>query len=129
MKLLRQFSLQSKMIIFIVALVLFQTGIMGLVSTNLVNTILEDQLGKRVLGVSQTVATLPQVARLLEEKDPHGELQVLAEAIRIKTGTRFVVIGDHEARRYSHPDPEKIGFIMDGGDNDRALQQGLAYTS
>ena len=129
MKLLRQFSLQSKMIIFIVALVLFQTGIMGLVSTNLINTILEDQLGKRVLGVSQTIATLPQVARLLEEKDPHGELQVLAEAIRKKTGTRFVVIGDYEARRYSHPDPEKIGFIMDGGDSDRALQEGLAYTS
>ena len=129
MKLLRQFSLQSKMIIFIVALVLFQIGVMGLVSSNLVNTILEDQLGKRVLGVSQTIATMPEVIRLVEQKDPDGKLQVLAEAIRKKTGTRFVVIGDHDGRRYSHPDPKKIGYIMDGGDNAAALEHGKTYTS
>ncbi len=74
MNLLRKFSLQSKMIIFIVALVLFQIGIMGLVSSNLVNTILEDQLGKRVLDVSQTIATMPEVAKLLAQQDPDGEL-------------------------------------------------------
>ena len=129
MKLLRQFSLQSKMIIFIVALVLFQTGIMGFVSTNLVNTILEDQSGKRVLDVSQTIATMPEVARLLGEQDPDGKLQVLAEAIRVKTGAQFVVIGDRQGRRYSHPDPEKIGKTMVGGDNDLALENGKAYIS
>ncbi len=58
MKLLRKFSLQSKMIIFIVALVLFQIVSMGLVSTNVVDNILEDQLGKRVLDVSQTIASM-----------------------------------------------------------------------
>ena len=117
------------MIIFIVALVLFQIGSMGFVSTNLVDTILEDQMGKRVLGVSQTIATMPEVARLLEEQDPDGELQVLAEAIRLKTGAQFVVIGDREGRRYSHPDPDKIGKTMVGGDNDGALEKGKAYTS
>ena len=76
MKLLHQVSLQSKMIIFIVALVLFQIGTMSYVSTNLVDTILEDQMGKRVLDVSQTIATMPEVARLLEEKDPDGQLPV-----------------------------------------------------
>ena len=66
MKLLRKLSLQSKMIIFIVALVIFQIGAMGFVSSNLVDTILEDQMGKRVLDVSQTIATMPEVARLLD---------------------------------------------------------------
>jgi len=129
MNLLRQFSLQSKMIIFIVALVLFQIGTMGLVSTNLINTILEDQLGKRVLAVSQTIATMPEVARLLEARDPEGKLQVLAEEIREKTGAQFIVIGDRQETRYSHPDRNKIGKTMVGGDNDRALQQGKTYTS
>jgi len=129
MNLLRKFSLQSKMIIFIVALVLFQIGIMGLVSSNLVNTILEDQLGKRVLSVSQTIATMPEVARLLEAKDPDGKLQVLAEEIREKIGAQFIVIGDRQEKRYSHPDPNKIGKTMVGGDNDRALEQGKTYTS
>ncbi len=109
MKLLRKFSLQSKMIIFIVALVLFQIGTMGLVSTNLIETLLEDQLGKRVLSVSQTIATMPEVARLLEAKDPDGKLQVLAEEIREKIDAQFIVIGDRQQKRYSHPDPDKIG--------------------
>ena len=129
MKLLRRFSLQSKMIIFIVALVLFQIVSMGLVSSNLVDNILEDQMGKRVLDVSQTIATMPEVARLLEKKDPDGQLQVLAESIRLKTGAQFVVIGDRQEIRYSHPDPDKIGKAMVGGDNERALNKGLAYTS
>ncbi len=129
MKFLGKFSLQSKMIIAIVALVLFQIGIMGFVSSNLVNTILEDQLGKRVLDVSQTIATMPDIVSLVEDRDPEGKLQVLAETIRKKTGTRFVVIGDHQGRRYSHPNPEKIGHIMDGGDNDQALVHGKTYTS
>jgi sensor histidine kinase regulating citrate/malate metabolism len=129
MKLRPKLSLQSKMIIFIVTLVLFQIGVMGFVSTNLVDTILEDQLGKRVLDVSQTIATMPEVARLLEEKDPDGKLQELAESIRKKTGTRFVIIGDSEGRRYSHPNPENIGHIMEGGDNDPALKEGKTYTS
>jgi two-component system CitB family sensor kinase len=129
MKLLRQFSLQSKMIIFIVALVLFQIGSMAIVSTNLVDTMLEDQMGKRVLGVSQTIASMPEVASLLEEQDPDGKLQVLAETIRLKIGAQFVVIGDHKEKRYSHPDPRKLGKTMVGGDNDRALKKGLTYTS
>ena len=129
MKLLRQFSLQSKMIIFIVALVLFQIVTMGLVSLNLVDTIIEDQMGKRVLDVSQTIATMPEVARLLADKDPDGELQVMAESIRVKTGAQFVVIGDRQEIRYSHPDPAKIGQAQVGSDNQRALDQGLSYTS
>ena len=129
MKFLPYISLQSKMIIFIVALVLFQTGIMGFVSSNLIDTILEDQMGKRVLGVSQTIATMPEVARLLQEHDPDGKLQILAESIRLKTGTRFVVIGDYQGRRYSHPNPDNIGKLMDGGDNDQALIYGKSYTS
>ena len=117
------------MIIFIVALVLFQIGTMGLVSTNQIETILEDQLGKRVLSVSQTIATMPEVARLLEARDPDGKLQVLAEEIREKIGAQFIVIGDRQQKRYSHPDPNKIGKTMVGGDNDRALEQGKTYTS
>ena len=129
MKLLRNFSLQSKMIIFIVALVLFQIGIMGVISSNLVDSILEDQLGKRVLSVSQTIANMPEVARLLEAKDPDGKLQVMAEEIREKIDAQFIVIGDRQETRYSHPDPNKIGKTMVGGDNERALEHGKTYTS
>ena len=42
---------------------------------------------------------------------------------------KFVVVGDHEGKRYSHPVPERIGKFMVGGDNARALAGGEAYIS
>ena len=42
---------------------------------------------------------------------------------------KFVVVGDHEGKRYSHPFPERIGKFMVGGDNARALAGGEASIS
>lgn len=129
MKIRREITLQSKLIGFVVVLVMCQIGVMGLVSTNLVDDILEDQFGKRVLSMSQTIARMPDVARLLRERDPNGELQRIAESVRLATGAQFVVIGDENGIRFSHPDPTRIGLPMVGGDNDKALHDGIAYTS
>jgi sensor histidine kinase regulating citrate/malate metabolism len=38
-------------------------------------------------------------------------------------------VGDYEGKRYSHPVTERIGKHMVGGDNERALAQGLPYVS
>ena len=129
MKVHRELTLQSKLIAVVIILVLFQIGIMGMVSTYLVDDILEDQLGKRVLSVSQTIARMPDVARLLRQRDPNGELQRIAESVRVATGAKFVVIGDEQGIRFSHPDPAKIGRPMVGGDNEKALKEGITYTS
>ena len=126
---LGRISLQSKMVISIVALVLFQLSIVGVVSIQLISGILEDQMGKRVLSVSQAIANMPKLAELIEQEDPKGEIQILAETIRRDTGAQFVVVGDHRGKRYSHPNPEKIGKTMVGGDNDLALKEGKSYTS
>jgi sensor histidine kinase regulating citrate/malate metabolism len=56
-------------------------------------------------------------------------VQEIAEEIRRKTGAEFVVVGDHEGRRLAHPDPEKIGRFMVGGDNRPALEEGRSYVS
>ena len=129
MKIRREVTLQSKLIAFVLVLVLCQVGIMGLVSTHLVDDILENQVGKRVLSMSQTIAGMPGVVRLIQERDPKGELQRIAEDVRMATGAQFVVIGDENGIRYSHPDPAQIGRPMVGGDNERALKDGIAYTS
>ena len=129
MKKLPEMSLQSKLILSIVALVLCQIGTTALVSIHVADGILEDQLGKRVLSVSQTVASMPTMIRLLKANDPKGDIQTIAETVRRRTGAEFVVIGDHQGIRYSHPDASNIGYPMVGGDNDRALMYGEAYTS
>ena len=49
--------------------------------------------------------------------------------MRKATGASFVVVGDHEGKRYSHPVPERIGKYMVGGDNEQALVHGQSYIS
>jgi len=48
-------------------------------------------------------------------------IQPYAEKVRQRTGAEFVVVGNTEGIRYSHPIPERIGKKMVGGDNDAVL--------
>lgn len=122
-------KLKTKLILFILALVLFQVGIIGALSVNLVSTITEEQIGKRALKVSQAVSLIPGIRELLIRGDPGQEIQTIAERIRITIGAEFIVVGDHEGRRYSHPVKERLGKLMVGGDNRPALEEGKSYVS
>ncbi|PLX71009.1 MAG: sensor histidine kinase [Denitrovibrio sp.] len=62
-------------------------------------------------------------------EDHSIDVQGIAERIREKTDAEFIVVGDKQGRRYSHPNPEKIGKYMVGGDNAPALMEGKSYIS
>ena len=94
----------------------------------LVSSILEEYIGRNALNVSKTVSLTTVVHDGLKNKKS-TQIQLYAESVRKATGARFVVVGDHEGRRYSHPVPERIGKLMVGGDNPRALERGEAYVS
>ncbi len=90
----------------------------------------KDQIGSRALKVSQTVALIPEIQQDLEQG--HLELsriQDIAEKIRKEIGAQFIVVGDKDGRRYSHPVPERLGQYMVGGDNDKALKDRRSYIS
>lgn len=123
-------KLQSKMILLILGLLLFVGVAGGLFSLGQISTILENQIGRRALKVSQTVALIPEIKQALEQEDhATGRVQELAEKIRKETGAQFIVVGDNKGRRYSHPVVERIGQFMVGGDNDRALRLKQSYIS
>lgn len=127
---LKLMKLQTKMILLILALLLFVAVVGGIFSLRQISIILESQIGSRALKVSQTVALIPELKHDLEKGDIHSSrIQSIAETIRKATGAQFIVVGDIEGRRYSHPVVQRIGKIMVGGDNDRALQQGQFYIS
>ncbi|SCL24774.1 two-component system, CitB family, sensor kinase [Micromonospora rhizosphaerae] len=64
---------------------------------------------EEVLAVAQTVARAPHVRAALTSPDPAASLQPYAEATRLATGTRFVVVMAPDRTRYSHPNPDLIG--------------------
>ncbi|WP_303720537.1 sensor histidine kinase [Malonomonas rubra] len=122
-------SLKTRMILLVCLLVLSLTLVAGAMYTAMIGEILEEKIGKQALQVAQTVAKIPLVRRQIIKLHPEGELQRLAEEIRQQTGAEFIVIGNIEGVRFSHPNPDRIGQKMVGGDNAPALERGESYVS
>lgn len=90
---------------------------------------IEETIGDKALSTAVLVAQTPLVVQAFEQDNPSAVLQPFAERVRKQTGADFVVIGNSESIRYSHPEERKIGKKMVGGDNDRALVDGESYIS
>ncbi|MFJ5716980.1 ATP-binding protein [Neobacillus sp. NPDC093127] len=86
------------------------------------------ETGERALAVAKTVAGLPQIITAFDEQNPSAEIQPIVETIRLKTGAEFIVVGNMDTLRYSHPNPERIGEYMVGEDNDVVLKGGESIT-
>lgn len=122
-------ALKGRMIILVSLLMLALIIASELIYTAFISDVLEDQVGRRALRVSQTVARIPLVRQKIVEPKPDGSLQRLAEQIRRDVGAEFIVIGNRRGIRFSHPVPDRIGRAMVGGDNALALERGQAYVS
>ncbi len=68
----------------------------------------------QVVAVADSVAADPAVLAGLRSDHPSTTLQPLAEAVRRRTHTDFVVIMSPTGTRYSHPNPERIGHRFVG---------------
>ena len=121
-------TLHGRMLLLMFLLLGALVSITWLMVSMLVSSILEEYIGRNALNVSKTVSLTTVVHEGLKNKNS-TQIQLYAESVRKATGARFVVVGDHEGRRYSHPVPERIGRLMVGGDNPRALERGEAYVS
>ena len=53
----------------------------------------------------------------------------MAEEIRRTTGADYIVVGDRQGTRYSHPHSEKVGLGFVGGDFQRVVELGESYVS
>ncbi|MEK4299828.1 sensor histidine kinase [Oceanobacillus sp. FSL W8-0428] len=122
-------SLKSKMILLITLLILGIFILFTWFLHSFISNTIEDQVGKRALSVAKSVANIPEIRSAFELKDPASVIQETVAPILEETGAEFIVVGNQEGIRYSHPNSERIGEKMIGGDNTRALQNGEAYIS
>ena len=114
------------LIAILLAVILAMQGVyLNLSKANL----LSEQIGKRALSVAKTVAVIPELIEAFELENPSEIIQPMAEKIRKETGAAYVVVGNRDEIRYSHPVPERLGGRMMGDDNEPALIEGLSYVS
>ncbi|MFP7296289.1 ATP-binding protein [Neobacillus niacini] len=90
---------------------------------------IEENKGRLALELSKTISLMPTIIDAFQTSHPPKMIQPIAEKIRKETGAEFVVIGNTDGIRYSHPLNTKIGQKMTGGDNERALVQEEYYIS
>ncbi|MBV6684633.1 sensor histidine kinase [Bacillus sp. JRC01] len=89
----------------------------------------QDIVGQQALTTAMTVSEIPEVKKVLITNGNASHMREIVEEIRKKSGAEFIVVGDIDGIRYSHPIQEKIGKVMVGGDNDEALVNGNSYVS
>lgn len=120
--------LQTKLSLLVTVLLLLLVSLIGALFSDSSEKLLREQIGQKAIEVAQSVALNKQIRTGLQIGDA-AVVQQVAEAIRLATGAEFVVVGDRQGIRFSHPDPEKIGKQFVGGDLTDALQKGLSYAS
>ncbi|WP_239544186.1 ATP-binding protein [Virgibacillus halotolerans] len=124
-----KFNLKMKMIFLISLLIVGIFIIFGLFLRSFISTTTEDQMGKRALSVAQTVANMPEIKEAFLLDDPASVIQEVVKPIQQDTAAEYIVVGNREGIRYSHPEPNHLGKKMVGGDNERALTKGESYIS
>ncbi|MGD6775142.1 MULTISPECIES: ATP-binding protein [Bacillaceae] len=121
--------LQTKLIILIVTLLIGIIVLICGVFFYLEMKELKANTGKRALQIAKTISYMPEVQEAMGSENPSTTLQPLTLKIQQEIDAQFVVIGNNQGLRYTHPDFDKIGKQMVGGDNIRALEDGKAYIS
>ncbi|MBP1965532.1 ATP-binding protein [Paenibacillus aceris] len=114
--------LQTKLILIICSLLFLVIISLGSIFYYLMTAALEDQIGTRALKVAETFADMPDIRHAFQTPDPSAIIQPIAESVREKIDAEYIVVGNREGIRYSHPLPERIGKEMVGGDNGPVLE-------
>ncbi|USD66478.1 sensor histidine kinase [Vibrio sp. SCSIO 43136] len=86
------------------------------------------EMGEKALGIAQFLAQTPAVVEMVEKKQPNP-MPVKLDNLTNLIGATFIVLGDQDGIRLTHPIKERVGKPMKGGDNVRALVHGESYVS
>ncbi|RFU68185.1 sensor histidine kinase [Bacillus sp. V59.32b] len=114
--------LHTKLMTGICVLIILMGVIFELTFINILESGLKKEKGNTALSVAQSVSHIPEIKEAFNEDNPASTIQPIAERIRKQIGAEFIVIGNRNEIRYSHPNPERLGQKMVGGDNGRVFK-------
>jgi len=86
------------------------------------------QVSQRAVVQAREIASDPELRKQVALHYSPG-VQKQVSRLQKLTDADFIVIGDKNIIRLAHPDKNKIGYKMQGGDSMRAIQKGEYYAS
>lgn len=123
LKLQTRISYYSSFLIFLIV------TLAGLLFYITISDALQTQIGNRALYLAETTASRGDVIEAFHTDNPSESLQKISNDIMVAAKATYVVIGDKNGIRYTHPLADRIGKSMVGDDNDKALINGESYIS
>ncbi|XKM12825.1 DcuS/MalK family sensor histidine kinase [Orbaceae bacterium ac157xtp] len=129
-KLFHHLKLKTKLVILI-----FITFVIAVIAENIyiihiVNNQYYEDTKAKVEHVANMVASSPDIVSVMSNmtEENKDQIQLIAERSRELSQLEFITIFNLDGIRYSHPDKNKIGHLIVGGDGKPALS-GHSYTS
>jgi two-component system CitB family sensor kinase len=105
----RRGSLRTQLLVLQMLIVLTTVCLVGVVAARMQAAQIRESYQDQMIGVAQSVATLPSVVEAFDSEKPSDTIQPIAELIRQASGVTYVVVTDDQGIRYSHPNPDQIG--------------------
>ncbi|EKO3893133.1 sensor histidine kinase [Vibrio metschnikovii] len=119
---------RNKIFLLLTFLLLIQFLYMAWGFYQALSSSIDDQVRTRALLQAQDIASDPELITLVETKNI-TEIHKAIERIMHYSDASFIVIGDQNGIRLFHPEPDRIGYPMQGDDNAGALLRKESYTS
>ncbi len=122
-KQLKYWPLQYQIMGLTIALVVSILIIFGGAAAYYMGSEVQNEAGVRGLSIGRMVAQTPEVQDALEFSDhPSDVIQPIAERWRKASGASFIIVGDMNEMRVSHPIPSAIGSPMTDLDRSSVLK-------
>ncbi|MGZ6539695.1 MAG: ATP-binding protein [Bacteroidia bacterium] len=99
--------------VLLISIVICATSILAAIFfTKIMDDLSTQYLGHEAMSVAKLAAHEEKIIHAFESDNPSKEIQPIAEKMRKLTGASYIVIGNKQGIRYSHPNPKYIGKSM-----------------
>lgn len=118
---MKRLPIRTKIMILTFGIVLYAIVIGGVVIIGKILDIQEEELAKRAMITSRTVAQLPEVKENIQEKEGWKQIEPAVEKIRVINEADYIVVMNMDHVRYSHPVKDMLGTKSEGKDESAAF--------
>ncbi|MCM3727035.1 sensor histidine kinase [Neobacillus cucumis] len=118
-------KLFTQMVIHISIVICATSILAALFFTKIMDDLSAQYLGHEAMSVAKMAARDARIIRAFTNEKPAKEIQPITEKMRKLTGASYIVIGNKQGIRYSHPNPKYIGKYM-GTSNEPVFKQHIS---
>lgn len=125
---LSKLTFRSKIFILLFSALILQMSVMVWHFDSTLYESIKHQVGTRALIQAKEIASDPELIAQVKDKDL-AKLKKNIQRLSKISDASFIVIGDKDGIRLSHPVAKRIGKPMQGGDNVGVLERAESYVT